>query len=84
MSTKKQFTLEESQHLRANPYTRCVTADRISCIPTVKEAFWALSPQRYTGPTAFRKLGYNTEAVSRSGYYNWVRSECGCCTWVCG
>ena len=30
MSTKKRFTPEEIRHLRANPYTRCVTADTIS------------------------------------------------------
>lgn len=30
MSTKKQFTPEEIGHLRANPYTQCVTADTIS------------------------------------------------------
>ena len=56
MSTKKQFTPEEIRHLRANPYTRCVTADTISYTLAFKEAFWALSLQGYTGPAAFRKL----------------------------
>ena len=63
MSTKKQFTPEEIRHLRANPYTRCVTADTISYTLAFKEAFWALSLQGYTGPAAFRKLGYNTEVL---------------------
>ena len=54
MSTKKQFTPEEIRHLRANPYTRCVTADTISYTLAFKEAFWALSLQGYTGPAAFR------------------------------
>ena len=43
MSTKKQFTPEEIRHLRATPYTRCVTADTISYTLAFKEAFWALS-----------------------------------------
>ena len=63
MSTKKQFTPEEIRHLRANPYMRCVTADTISYTLAFKEAFWALSLQGYTGPAAFRKLGYNTEVL---------------------
>lgn len=63
MSTKKRFTPEEIRHLRANPYTRCVTADTISYTLAFKEAFWALSLQGYTGPAAFRKLGYNTEVL---------------------
>ena len=67
MSTKKQFTPEEIRHLRANPYTRCVTADTISYTLAFKEAFWALSLQGYTGPAAFRKLGYNTEVLALSG-----------------
>ena len=60
MSTKKQFTPEEIRHLRANPYTRCVTADTISYTLAFKEAFWALSLQGYTGPAAFRKRVHNT------------------------
>ena len=63
MSTKKRFTPEEIQHLRANPYTRCVTADTISYPLAFKVAFWALSLQGYTGPAAFRKLDYNTEVL---------------------
>ena len=46
MSTKKQFTPEEIRHLRANPYTRCVTADTISYTLAFKEAFWALCYQK--------------------------------------
>ena len=70
MSTKKQFTPEEIRHLRANPYTRCVTADTISYTLAFKEAFWALSLQGYTGPAAFRKLGYNTEAMGFERIHN--------------
>ena len=68
MSAKKQFTPEEIRHLRANPYTRCVTADMISYTLAFKEAFWTLSLQGYTGPAAFRKLGYNTEVLGLSGF----------------
>ena len=70
MSTKKQFTPEEIRHLRANPYTRCVTADTISYTLAFKEAFWALSLQGYTGPAAFRKLGYNTEVLGFERVHN--------------
>ena len=70
MSTKKQFTPEEIRHLRANPYTRCVTADTISYTLAFKEAFWALSLQGYTGPAAFRKLGYNTEVLGFERIHN--------------
>ena len=125
MSTKKRFTPEEIRHLRANPYTRCVTADTISYTLAFKEAFWALSLQGYTcqanaardpvppaadgvlkkshaaarqaGKVAMDCAGERFAAiwealadrkniltvkelcelagVSRSGYYNWVRSE---------
>lgn len=70
MSTKKQFTPEEIRHLRANPYTRCVTADTISYTLAFKEAFWALSLQGYTGTAAFRKLGYNTEVLGLERIHN--------------
>lgn len=61
MSTKKQFTPEEIRHLRANPYTRCVTADTISYTLAFKEAFWALCLQWvHPDRAAFRKPGYNT------------------------
>ena len=63
MGTKKKFTPEELKHLQANPYTLRVTADSISYTLAFKEAFWALSLQGYTGTAAFRKLGYNTEAL---------------------
>lgn len=80
MGTKKQFTPEESRHLRANPYTRCVTADTISYTLAFKEAFWALSLQGYTGPATFRKLGYNTEVLGFERVYNTtkrIRREAG-------
>ena len=57
MSTKKQFTPEEIRHLRANPYTRCVTADTISYTLAFKEAFWALSLQGYTGTGRLPQAG---------------------------
>ena len=63
MGTRKKFTPEELKHLRANPYTLRTTADSISYTLAFKEAFWALSLQDYTGTTAFRKLGYNTEVL---------------------
>ena len=62
MSTRKQFTPEEIRPLRANPYTRCVTAGTISYALAFKDAFWALSLQGY-GPAVFRNLGYNTEVL---------------------
>ena len=35
-----------------------------------KEAFWTLSLQGYTGPAAFRKLGYNTEVLGFERVHN--------------
>lgn len=70
MSTKKKFTPEELRHLQANPYTLRVTADSISYTLAFKEAFWALSLQGYTGTAAFRKLGYNTEALGFERIHN--------------
>ena len=70
MGTRKKFTLEELKHLRANPYTLRTTADSISYTLAFKEAFWALSLQDYTGTTAFRKLGYNTEVLGFERIHN--------------
>lgn len=70
MSTKKRFAPEEIRHLRANPYTRCVTAGTISYTLAFKEAFWVLSLQGYTGPAAFRKPGYNTEVLGFERVHN--------------
>ena len=70
MGTKKKSTPEEIRHLRANPYTRCVTADTISYTLAFKEAFWALSLQGYTGPATFRKLGCNTEVLGFERIHN--------------
>ena len=70
MGTKKKFTPEELKHLQANPYTLRVTADSISYTLAFKEAFWALSLQGYTGTAAFRKLGYNTEALGFERIHN--------------
>ena len=69
MSTKKQFTPEEIRHLRANPYTRCVTADTISYTLAFKEAFWVESARLHR-PAAFRKLGYNTEVLGFERIHN--------------
>ena len=62
MSTKKQFTPEEIRHLRANPYTRCVTADTISYTLAFKEAFWGLEPARvhWTGHLPQAGLQYGS------------------------
>ena len=70
MGTRKKFTPEELKHLRANPYTLRTTADSISYTLAFKEAFWALSLQDYTGTTAFRKLGYNTEVLGFERIHN--------------
>ena len=70
MGTRKKFTPEELKHLRANPYTLRVTPDSISYTLAFKEAFWALSLQGYTGPAAFRKLGYNTEVLGFERVHN--------------
>ena len=70
MGTKKKFTPEELKHLQATPYTLRVTADSISYTLAFKEAFWALSLQGYTGTAAFRKLGYNTEALGFERIHN--------------
>ena len=47
-----------------------MTADSISYTLAFKEAFWALSLQGYTGTAAFRKLGYNTEALGFERIHN--------------
>ena len=81
MGTKKKFTPEELKHLQANPYTLRVTADSISYTLAFKEAFWALSLQGYTGTAAFRKLGYNTEALGFERIHNTtkrIRREADC------
>lgn len=70
MSTKKKFTPEEIRHLRANPYTQQVTESTITYTPAFKEAFWQLSLEGYTGPAAFRKLGYNTEVLGFDRVHN--------------
>ena len=67
MSTKKQFTPEEIRHLRANPYTRCVTADTISYTLAFKEAFWALSLQGYTGPPPSASWAITRKSWASSG-----------------
>lgn len=77
MGTKKKFTPEELKHLQANPYTLRVTADSISYTLAFKEAFWALSLQGYTGTAAFRKLGYNTEALGFERIHNTTNASGG-------
>jgi len=70
MSTKKKFTPEEIRHLSANPYTQHVTESTITYTLAFKEAFWQLSLEGYTGPAAFRKLGYNTEVLGFDRVHN--------------
>ena len=70
MSTKRKFTPEEIKNLKANPYTLRVTEDRISYTLAFKEEFWKLSLQGYTGTSAFRKLGYNTEVIGFERIHN--------------
>ncbi len=70
MSTRKKFTPAEIRHLRANPYTQHVTESSITYTLAFKEAFWQLSLEGYTGPAAFRKLGYNTEVLGFDRIHN--------------
>ena len=70
MSTKRKFTPEEIENLKANPYTLRVTEDTISYTLAFKEEFWNLSLQGYTGTAAFRKLGYNTEVIGFERIHN--------------
>ena len=70
MSTKKKFTPDEIRHLGANPYTERVTESTITYTLAFKEAFWQLSLEGYTGPAAFRKLGYNTEVLGFDRIHN--------------
>lgn len=70
MSTRKRFTEEEIEALRANPYTASVTPDQISFTMAFKEEFWRLSVEGYTGNAAFRKLGYDTEVLGFERIHN--------------
>lgn len=70
MSTKKKFTAEEVEILRANPYTEKVTEKRISFTLAFKEAFWRLSVEGCSGNMAFRKLGYDPEVLGFERVHN--------------
>lgn len=70
MSTKKKFSPEEVEVLRANPYTEQVTAERISFTLEFKEEFWRLSVEGCTGNAAFRKLGYAPEVLGFERIHN--------------
>ena len=70
MSTKKKFTPDEIRDLKADPYTQHVTESTITYTLAFKEAFWQLSLEGYTGPAAFRKLGYNTEVLGFERIHN--------------
>ena len=70
MSTKKKFTPEEVEALRANPYTEKVTEEQISFTLAFKEAFWRLSVEGCTGNMAFRKLGYDPEVLGFERVHN--------------
>ncbi len=69
MSTKNDLRWRRSG-IYGQTRTQCMTADAISYTLAFKEAFWALSLQGYTGPAAFRKLGYNTEVLGFERVHN--------------
>jgi len=70
MSTKKVFSPEEIEMLRANPYTERVTAEQISFTLAFKEEFWRLSVEGCTGNIAFRKLGYDPDILGFERVHN--------------
>ena len=70
MSTKKKFSSEEEETLRANPYTERVTTEKISFTLAFKKEFWRLSVEGCTGNTAFRKLGYDPEVLGFERVHN--------------
>lgn len=70
MSTKKKFSPEEVEVLRANPYTEKVSGAQISFTLAFKEAFWRLSAEGLTGNMAFRKLGYDPEVLGFERIHN--------------
>ena len=70
MSTKKKFSPEEVETLRANKYTEHVTEDTISFTLAFKEAFWQLSLEGCTGNMAFRKLGYDPDVLGFERIHN--------------
>lgn len=70
MSTKKKFSPEEVEELRANPYTERVSEEQISFTLAFKEAFWRLSVEGCTGNMAFRKLGYDPEVLGFERVHN--------------
>lgn len=75
MSSKKIFTTEEVEALRANPYTVSVTPAVIRFTLDFKKEFWRLSAEGCTGNQAFRKLAtirtssaLNVSTISRSAF----------------
>lgn len=70
MSTKKIFTPEEVEALRANPYTASVTPEIIRFTDSFKQEFWRLSVEGCTGNIAFRKLGYDPEILGFERVHN--------------
>ena len=70
MSTKKKFSSEEEETLRANPYTERVTTEKISFTMAFKKEFWRLSVEGCTGNAAFRKLGYDPEVLGFERVHN--------------
>lgn len=70
MSTKKKFSPEEVETLRANPYTERVTTEKISFTLAFKKEFWRLSVEGCTGNAAFRKLGYDPEVLGFERVHN--------------
>ena len=70
MGTKKQFTPEEVEILKRNPYTKKVTANVINYTHEFKEAFWTLSLRGYSGTEAFRELGYDPAVIGFERIHN--------------
>ena len=70
MSTKKKFSPEEVEALRANPYTEKVSEEQISFTLAFKEEFWRLSVEGCTGNIAFRKLGYDPDVLGFERVHN--------------
>ena len=70
MSTKKKFSPEEVETLRANPYTERVTTEKISFTLAFKKEFLRLSVEGCTGNAAFRKLGYDPEVLGFERVHN--------------
>lgn len=70
MGTKKLFTPEEVEILKANPYTWKVSADRITYTQDFQKAFWELSLQDLSRTDAFKALGYDPKILGVERIHN--------------